>query len=272
MHRLKMRHLHSNRARPAQLHSAGFAAAVALFVVASPARALGPIDTDGPDFVESSEVVPKGHFQYEIDATSVSNGRPAPSGAMFSTPTLLRYGNAENFELRIETEGYIRQDGSSGLGSTAFGLKWHSQDGDESLGKPSVSWLLHFDTPSGSEQFKGNGIRPSLRSVMTWDLPNDLALGVMPGIKYDTREDGQRFTSAILGVVLNRRFSERIRAFVEFSAPRIAPAIDGGVLASWDIGAAYLVNNELQLGFRAGVAANRNSPGSYVLFEIAQRF
>jgi len=255
-----------------RLRSAGFATTLWFLLLASPARALGPIDTDGPDFVESSEVVPKGHFQYEIDATSVSNGRPAQSGAMFSTPTLLKYGNAENFELRIQTEGYIRQDGSSGVGSTAFGLKWHSQDRDESQGKPSVSWLLHFDTPSGSEQFKGDGIRPSLRSVMTWDLPFDLDLGVMPGIRYDTREDGQRFTSAILGVVLNRRFSERFRAFVEFSAPQIAPAIDGGVLASWDIGAAYLVNNDLQLGFRAGIAANRNSPDNYALFEIAQRF
>lgn len=267
-----MRHLHSNRAHPGQRRSAGLAAAVALFIVASPARALGPIDTDGPDFVESSEVVPKGHFQYEIDATSTGNGRTAQSGAMFSTPTLLKYGVAENFELRIDAEGYIRQDGNSGVGSTAFGLKWHSQDRDESQGKPSVSWLLHFDTPSGSEQFKGNGIRPSLRSVMTWDLPHDLALGVMPGIKYDTREDGQRFTSAILGVVLNRRFSEQFRAFIEFSAPQIAPASDGGVLASWDIGAAYLVTNDLQLGFRAGVAANQNSPNNYVLFEIAQRF
>jgi hypothetical protein len=94
----------------------------------------------------------------------------------------------------------------------------------------------------------------------------------MPGIKYDTREDGQRFTSAIFGAVLNRRFSDRFRAFVEFSGSQIARGADGGVLASWDIGAAYLVNNDLQLGARAGVAANRNTPNSYVLFELAQRF
>ena len=204
--------------------------------------------------------------------TSVSNRRSARPSTMTSTPALLRYGAADNIEFRIAPEGYVRQDGKSGLGDAAFGIKWHSQDGDTSRGEAAVSWILQFDTPSGSEQFKGNGIRPSLRSVITWDLPYDLALGVMPGIRYDTREDGERFTPAIFGAVLNKRFNARIRAFIEFSAPQIARAIDGGVLTSWDLGAAYLVNNDIQVGARVGIAANRNSPASYVLFELAQRF
>jgi Putative MetA-pathway of phenol degradation len=244
----------------------------ALLLFALPARALEPIDTDGPDFVESSEVVPKGHFQYEVDVTSVRNRRSAAHTTTTSTPTLLKYGAADNFELRIAPEGYVRRDGSSGLGDTAFGIKWHSQDRDASRGKAAVSWILHFDTPSGARQFKGSGIRPSLRSVITWDLPQDLALGLMPGIKYDSGEDGHRFTSAIFGAVLNKRFNDRIRAFVEFSGTQIAHARDGGVLASWDLGAAYLVNNDIQLGMRTGIAANRNTPDAYVLFEVAQRF
>jgi hypothetical protein len=244
----------------------------ALLLFALPARALEPIDTDGPDFVESSEVVPKGHFQYEVDLTSVRNRRSVAHTTTISTPTLLKYGAADNVELRIAPEGYVRRDERSGLGDTAIGVKWHSQDRDGSRSKPAVSWILHFEMPSGSDQFKGSGIRPSLRSVITWDLPQDLALGLMPGIKYDSGEDGHRFTSAIFGAVVNKRFNDRIRAFVELSASRIAHARDGGVLASWDLGAAYLVHNDLQLGMRTGVAANRNTPNAYVLFEVAQRF
>jgi Putative MetA-pathway of phenol degradation len=244
----------------------------ALWLIASPARALGPIDTDGPDFVESSEAVPKGHFQYEVDMTSVRNRRSAAQITRFSTPTLLRYGVADNIEIRIAPEPYVRQNGKSGVGDTAFGMKWHSQDRDALLGKPAVSWILHVDTPSGSNQFKGNGNRPSLRSVITWDLPHDLDLGLMPGIKYDTDEDGHRFTSVIFGAVLNKRINDRLRAFVEWSGSQIAPARYGGVLASWDLGAAYLVNKDLQLGVRWGVAANRNTPNTLVLFELAQRF
>jgi hypothetical protein len=244
----------------------------ALLLIALRAHALEPIDTDGPDFVESSEVVPKGYSQYEVDMTSVRNRRSAPHSTMISTPTLLKYGAADNIEVRIAPEGYVRQDGKSGLGDTALGLKWHSQDRDPSQGKAAVSWILHFETPSGSTQFRGNGIRPSLRSVITWELPHDLALGLMPGIKFDTREDAHRFTSAIFGAVLNKRFSDRFRAFVELSAPQIAHAKDGGVLAYYDLGAAYLLNNDLQLGIRTGVAASRNTPNDYVLFELAQRF
>jgi hypothetical protein len=243
-----------------------------LLLIALPARALAPIDTDGPDFVESSEAVPNERFQYEVDMTSVRNRRSAPHTTRISTPTLLKYGAADNVEVRVAPEGYDRQDGKSGLGDTAFGIKWHSQDRDALQGKAAVSWILHFETPSGSTQFRGNGIRPSLRSVITWELPHDLALGLMPGIKYDTREDAHRFTSAILGAVLNKRFSDRFRAFVEMSAPQIAHARDGGVLAYCDLGAAYLLNNDLQLGIRTGIAANRNTPNDYVLFELAQRF
>ena len=241
-------------------------------LIASPARALGPIDTDGPDFVESSEAVPKGHFQYEVDMTSVRDRRSAAHSTRISAPTLLRYGVANNIELRVAPEIYDRQDGKTGVGDTAFGIKWHSQDRDEALGKPAVSWILHVDTPSGSNQFKGNGNRPSLRSVIAWELRHDLELGLMPGIKYDTDEDARRFTSAIFGAVLNKRIDDRFRTFVEFSASQIAPARHGGVLASWDLGAAYLVNNDLQLGIRSGVAANRNTPDTYVLIELAQRF
>jgi hypothetical protein len=248
------------------------AAHCALFLFTLPASALEPIDTDGPDFVESSEVVPKGHFQYEVDLTAVRDRRSDPHATTISTPTLLRYGATENIEIRIAPEGYVRQDGNSGLGDTALGIKWHSHDRDASLGRPAVSWILHVDTPTGSSRFRGSGLRPSLRSVITWDLPRDMSLGLMPGIIYDTGEDGRRFTSAIFGAVLGKKLNDRWRGFVEFSGSQIAHAKDGGVLASWDVGAAYLVSNDFQLGARAGVAANRNTPNDYMLFEVAQRF
>ena len=107
---------------------------------------------------------------------------------------------------------------------------------------------------------------------MTWDFPHDLTLGLMPGIKYDAGEDGHRFTSGILGAVLNTRLTERSRAFFEASATQLAHARDGGVLADWNVGAAYLLRRETQIGFRAGIAANRNTPNGVVLFELAQRY
>ncbi len=248
------------------------ACAGVLLCIAPASHALDAIDTDGPDFVESSEVVPRGHFQYEIDLNAERNRRVTPHNSTVSTPALLKYGFAENFEFRLAPDGYIRENKRAGRGDTALGIKWHAQDRDAKKGVAAVSWIAHIDTPSGGSQLRKNGARPSLRSVITWELPHDLALGLMPGLKYDVADDGHRYAAAILGMVLNKRINERWRAFVEFSGRQIAHAADGGVVASWDIGAAWLASNDTQIGARAGIAANGNSPNHFVLFEIAQRF
>src|SRR5258708_20711192 len=154
----------------------------------------------------------------------------------------------------------------TGLGDTALGLKWHSQDRDASTGKPAISWILHFDTPSGTNGFEGQGIRPSLRSVVTWDLPHDLSLGVMPGIKYDG--EGRRFTSGIFGTVLNKRISDKFRAFFELSAPQLARNQNGGTLASWDVGGALLLTGDTEIRLPASVASNPNTPHASLLFGL----
>ena len=255
---------------------------VAAFFAADAARAAKPIDTDGPDFVESSEVVGKGRFQFETDVVLERDGRRSARLTTLSTPTLLRLGVAETVELRVETESWMRVTSDNagggagstvtGTGDTALGLKWHSQDKDSSTNTPAVSWILHFEAPTGSGEFKERGITPSLRSVITWELPHDLALGFMPGLKYGAAPDGHRVVSGVVGLVLNKQWSETLRTFVENSSPQIARRRDGGVIMSWDVGAAYLITNDWQVGIRAGLAANRNTPNSQLLIEIAGRF
>ena len=44
------------------------------------------------------------------------------------------------------------------------------------------------------------------------------------------------------------------------------------VVSAWDIGAAYLLTDDWQLGGRLAVAANGNSPGSTFVVELAGRF
>ena len=255
---------------------------LAAFIAVDAARAAKPIDADGPDFVESSEVVGKGRFQFEADVVSERDRRNSAHVTTTSTPTLLRFGVADTMELRIETEGWMRvaddnagggvRSTVTGSGNTALGGKWHSQDRDSSTNTPAVSWILHFEVPTGSSEFRGRGITPSLRSVITWDLPHDLALGLMPGVKYGTAPDGHRFVSGIVGLVLNKQWTQTLRTFVENSSSQIARSSDGGVVMTWDAGAAYQVTDDWQIGFRAGFAANRNSPNSQMLIEMAGRF
>jgi len=259
---------------------------LAASIAVDAAGAAKPIDADGPDFVESSEVVGKGRFQFEADVVSERDRRNSTHVTTTSTPTLLRFGVADTIEFRIETEGWMRVTGdnagggvrstATGSGDIALGGKWHSQDRDSSTNTPAVSWILHFEVPTGSSEFRGRGITPSLRSVITWDLPHDLALdlalGLMPGVKYGTAPDGHRFVSGIVGLVLNKQWTQTLRSFVENSSSQIARSSDGGVVMTWDAGAAYQVTDDWQIGFRAGFAANRNSPKSQMLVELAGRF
>jgi hypothetical protein len=156
-------------------------------------------------------------------------------------------------ELRAQAEG--RED-------FAIGIKWHSQDRDPAAGIPALSWILHY----------GRQSTPSLRAVATWDLPYDLALGVMPGAKFDVAPDGHRLVSGIFGAALNRRWSGNFRTFIEISAPQIASSRDGGVFLYRSVGAAYLMGNDWQIGVRASSAANRNTPSGQLLFELAGRY
>ena len=54
------------------------------------ALAVEPIDADGPDFVESSEVIGKNRFQYEADLVSQRDQRTQPVIQTTSTPALAK--------------------------------------------------------------------------------------------------------------------------------------------------------------------------------------
>jgi hypothetical protein len=225
------------------------------------------IVTDRPDFVESSNVVGKGRFQIETSVLAERKRDDLGRDTAFSTPTLLRAGIGDALELRIETDGRTvarNTDYASGLrtvqagySDTSLGIKWHIADEHE--GAPSLGLLVHADLASGSSAFRGDGVRPSLRVSAEWDLPADLSLGVMPGIAVDRNARGERFHYGILGVVLGKEINERTRGFVEIATPQIARAVDGGTLATFDVGAAWLLSPSCQLDTMLSRGLNRRT-------------
>ena len=80
-------------------------------------------------------------------ATVTGPRRTRDAGTDFSTPTLLRYGVREDWEVRIAPEGYIRQGSARGMGDTAMGVKWHSSDGKPDSVLPAVGWIFHLELP-----------------------------------------------------------------------------------------------------------------------------
>lgn len=262
-------------------YAALFHGLLALFVVASSARAEEePIATDRPDFVESSDVVGKGRFQIETSLAWERDRAGSVKTRLASTPTLLRIGLGETWELRFETDGRLRlrtEDSGMttrerGWSDLSMGLKWHQRDGDEEAGTPGLGWLVHLDMDSGSGAFRGQGVRPSLRFVAEWEFAGGWSAGVMPGIYRDRDEDGRHFTGAILAAVVGKSLTEQLRGFVEVSGQQLASQRHGGSVVTLDAGLAYLLDRNLQVDVALSRGINKNAPDLAWTMGLSARF
>lgn len=243
-----------------------FLATVAALLPATFMPLSAQIATDRPDFVESSATVGAGALQVE---TSLAWARTESEGAAtsaWSSPTLLRFGFSRNWELRLESDGWTRDEfvpaGASttevsprhGMADLAFGLKWHVLD--EAGTRPAAALLLHADLPWGSPHLQGEGLRPSLRVVTEWGLPSGFALGLMPGVALD-RDGSGAFLHGIMGAVLGKELTGTLRSFVEVAFGALAPERHGGHDGTVNAGLALLLSPTLQLdtGFSLGLTS-----------------
>lgn len=225
------------------------------------ARAEEEISTDRPDFVESSDVVPKDAAQLEL---GLSYERDNGVGLVrtLTTPTLFRYGIGSGLEVRVETDGFTTRKTDfteRGFSDLSLGVKWHARDGDASTNRPALAVLLHADLPSGSSAFRGEGVRPSLRGVAEWDVGTATSIGVMPGIVYD-QSTQHRFWSGILATTMSTQLAEKWHGFVEIAAQQIAHTDDGGNTITFDTGLTYLLRNSLELDCAVFHGLNNAAP------------
>lgn len=255
--------------------------ALALASAAGLARADDePIATDRPDFVESSDVVGKGRLQLETSVAFERDRQGSVKTRLASTPTLLRIGIAEAWELRFETDGRLRlktEDAGvtvreNGWSDLAVGVKWHQRDGDEEAGTPGLGWLFHVDVDSGSGAFRGQGLRPSLRFVAEWEFAGGWTAGVMPGLYRDRDADGQRFVGGILAGVVGKSLTDRLRGFVEISGQQLAASRHGGSVVTFDTGLAYLLDRNLQVDVALSRGINKNAPDFSWTLGLSGRF
>jgi hypothetical protein len=226
------------------------------------------IVTDRPDFVESSNVVGAGRFQIETSFALDRNKADGVRERTYSTPTLLRFGLSDTIEARIETDGRMRQvsddlatgkrQTDNGYADVSLGVKWHLAD--EQGMRPSMGVLAHVDLDSGSGAFRAPGTGGSLRLAAEWELPNDFGLGIMPGIAWQRKDNGERYTSGIFGIVLGKDLNERSRIFIEYAAPQIASGRNGGSLSAFDFGGSYLLTDSVQVDTALSRGLNRNTP------------
>jgi hypothetical protein len=247
---------------------------LAVTAFSTPLAAQETIATDRPDFVESSLTVGRGVFQLETSGATDWVSIADLTHRSVTTPTLFRLGISAATELRLETAGYTRvtvdgSDAVDGLADISLGLKWHALDGEGN--RPSVAFLIHGDLPSGSEPFRGEGVRPSLRAVGEWALPSDFSFGVMPGIGY-ARVAGNGEWTAQFGAVVGKPVSERLRFFVEYAAEEIPLTSEAGNVAYFQFGTAWTIGPDVQLDLSAGIGLTDAAADGAVAIGFSRRF
>ena len=255
-----------------------YRAALSALCLVSTAAVADPIATDRPDFVESSNTVGAGRWQIETSVAYENDKQAGVKAKTWSTPTLLRIGMGEYLEARIETDGLLSQDldgngvndSNSGLADTAVGLKWHVPGSEES--GPSIGVLLHADLDSGSSEFRGDGVRPSLRVVAEWELGENFSLGIMPGVISDKDDQGERFTAGILGAVVGYSINDCSRVFAEVAAEQIAAESHGGDVVNFNIGTARLLSDDSQIDLAASFGLTDETPEWAVTVGYSVRF
>jgi len=218
------------------------------------------LGTDRPDFVESSSTVAKGSIQIEGSVAFDETKTLGTEVANLTTPFLFRVGIADNWELRLESDWFIRStleddaaattSTTQGISDFAVGVKW-AFFAPETGNAPAMAALVHADLPTGSDDFQGSGTRPSLRVVAEWAL-GDWGVGIMPGVTYD-RDAQERFVSGIFGAVVGKGITDSLRTFAEIAFEQIAGDQRGGNIGFVDFGGTFLLNPRWQLDAAATV-------------------
>jgi hypothetical protein len=217
------------------------------------------LQSDRPDFTESTSTVGKGVFQLESGYTYTRNPEGKPSLNEHDLPELLlRYGIAERLELRAEWEGVVwtrsdrnatTPDNETGLTGATFGVKYAITKQD--VWRPETSIIVGVEAPVESPN-QGTGQAGAVVDYLyQWELTERLTLAGSTNHSW-TSEANDWFSFLGQSLTLDYELTERLSVFNEFYALFRHDSDDNGTQCYYNGGLLYLVTKNFQLDWRAG--------------------
>ncbi|MBI4534265.1 MAG: transporter [Candidatus Melainabacteria bacterium] len=200
-----------------------------------------PVPAESPSFSIDPNTVSPGEFL--IQTGSYMQAWKDNSPRYFNTATALRLGLLKNTEIRLEGNFLSYQKPQRGFGDLRLGSKWNFLN----YKRFSITLLPGIWFPSGSRDFRGSGIAPSVG--LTMNTPEVLKWQPQITAVATNQRDldaGRRFTSLWAAISFTRHITKKLDIFVEL-AEAGASNYKGKLPYLTDIGFTYLLTNDVQL-------------------------
>lgn len=238
-----------------------------------------PLISDRPDFTESTDTVPRGHFQLEGGFTST---RVDDEDSRSFGELLLRIGLSERLEARIGAGSHTRiarpgGGDASGYEDPGLGVKIRLSPETEMLppSRPAVALLLGTSIPVGDEELTEDEWVPEAKLAFGWTLTERFGLSsnlnwaFPPG--FDAGDGDERFHQFSGSLSGSLSFTDRIGGFLEYYG-FTEEEEDGPSTHYVNTGVTYLLSNDLQLDLRYGRGLNDPDPDDFVGIGAAVRW
>ena len=224
-----------------------------------------PLETDRPDFVEASSLVPRGRVQLESGYTFVQDRAGGIEATAHAVPQFVwRIGLTERFEARIVWDaGYLfEREVDRGAGTVTK----RSGGGDMDLGLktallkpngwiPEACLISTLSVPTGADEYRSRKTQPKFNLLYGWDLTDDLSFAGSTGLQYLFADD-DNFTQISQAFTTGYSLTEKLGMYVEWFSFYYDGA-DGGKPQHYaDSGFTYKFTPNFQIDIRAGIGLN----------------
>ena len=224
-----------------------------------------PLETDRPDFVEASSLVPPGRVQLESGYTFVRDRSGDIETTAHAVPQFVwRVGLTKRFELRMVWDaGYLfEREVDHGAGTVTK----RSGGGDIDLGLktallepngwiPEACLISTLSVPTGADEYRSHKTQPKLNLLYGWDLTDDLNFAGATGLQYLFADD-DNFTQMSQAFTTGYSITEKLGMYVEWFSFYYDGADSGKPQHYADSGITYKFTPNCQVDIRAGVGLN----------------
>jgi len=243
---------------PATLRRTAILVVASVLVAASSSAFAGveihdPLVGDRPDFTESTETIAPRRVQLEAGATAESGD----VDVLAIGESLIRFGLARRWELRVGANSWVSVDSpsgdDSGFDDPSLAAKVRFNPDGEGL---AVGLLFGSTLAVGDDDIGAPDEQPFIKLLLSGEFTPDLSWGANAGYTRAS-ESGGRFDQLSGSFSLGVGISERLGAFAEIYG--FSEESEGGDTSTYgDTGLTYLLSDNLQVDARIGSGISGN--------------